>query len=137
MTLHFGGAFGGEEVQVRLNRELAPMKARSLQYWPIFLSDGEHVGCCGRPYGTDGAPPALGFHLDPKFGGQGLAVETARAVIQHAFEVIGAKGLAAEHHPDNANSKKVMAKLGFPYTYDKFFAGLGMNIPYYLLTWPR
>ena len=61
-------------------------------------------------------------------------MEAVRAVIRYAFETIGAKGLAAGHHPENANSRKVMAKLGFRYMHDEFFAGLGMNIPYYLLT---
>lgn len=135
VTRYFGGPFSDEEVRVRLEREIERMKAHNFQYWPIFmLSDNEHVGCCGlRPYGTDSAIPELGFHLRPKYWGQGLAVEAARAVIHFAFETIGVKGLAAGHHPENTNSKKVMAKLGFQYTHDEFFARLGMKIPYYSL----
>jgi RimJ/RimL family protein N-acetyltransferase len=135
VTRFFGGPFSDDEVRARLHRELDRMKMHNFQYWPIFLlSDHEHVGCCGlRPYGTDPAIPELGFHLRPKFWGRGLAVEAARAAIRFAFDMIGAKGLAAGHHPENVNSKKVMAKLGFQYTHDEFFAGLGMKIPYYLL----
>jgi ribosomal-protein-alanine N-acetyltransferase len=135
VTRYFGGPFSDEEVRGRLGREIERGKVHGFQYWPIFLlSDGEHVGCCGlRPYGTDAAIPELGFHLRPKFWGQGLAVEAAHAVIRYAFETIGAKGLAAGHHPENANSKRVMAKLGFRYTHEEFFSALGMNIPYYLL----
>ena len=135
VTRYFGGPFSDEEVRVRLGREVERRKAHGFQYWPIFLlGDGEHVGCCGlRPYGSDPAIPELGFHLRPKYWGQGLAMEAAQAVIHYAFEAIGTKGLVAGHHPDNANSKKVMAKLGFQYTHDEFFAGLGMDIPYYLL----
>jgi ribosomal-protein-alanine N-acetyltransferase len=135
VTRFFGGPFSDEEVRVRLEREIERMKVHNFQYWPIFLlSDNEYVGCCGlRPYGADAAIPELGFHLRPKFWGQGLAVEAARAVIQFAFETIGAKALAAGHHPENANSKKVMAKLGFQYAHDEFFPGLRINIPYYLL----
>jgi len=136
VTRYFGGPFSDEEVRVRLGRELERRKVYGFQYWPIFmLSDEEHVGCCGlRPYGTDAAVPELGFHLRPKYWGMGLAVEAARAVIRYAFETLGARGLAVGHHPGNANSKKVMAKLGFRYTHDEFFAGLGINIPYYFLT---
>jgi ribosomal-protein-alanine N-acetyltransferase len=135
VTHFFGGPFDDEEVHVRLEREIHRMKVHNFQYWPILLlSNGEHVGCCGlRPYRTDAAILELGFHLRPKFWGQGLAVEAARTVIQFAFGTIGAKGLAAGHHPGNANSKKVMEKLGFQYTHDEFFEALGMNIPYYLL----
>ncbi|HMD40246.1 MAG TPA: GNAT family N-acetyltransferase [Candidatus Acidoferrum sp.] len=135
VTRYFGGPFSDDEVRVRLWRELERGKAHGFQYWPIFLlSDGAHVGCCGlRPYGTDAGIPELGFHLRPKYWGQGLAVEAARAVIRYAFDMIGAKGLTAGHHPENANSKKVMAKLGFQYTHDEFFPALNMDIPYYLL----
>lgn len=136
VTRFFGGPFSDEEVRVRFERELERMRKHNFQYWPIFtLSDNEHVGCCGlRPYGSDDAIPELGFHLRPKFWGQGLAVEAARAVIHFAFATIGVKGLVAGHHPENANSKKVMAKLDFQYTHDEFFPVLGMEIPYYLLT---
>lgn len=135
VTRYFGGPFSDEEVQVRLGGELERGKLHKFQYWPIFLlSGGEHVGCCGlRPYGADAAIPELGFHLRPAFWGQGLALEGARAVTHYAFTTIGAKGLVAGHHPENVNSKRVMAKLGFRYTHDEFFEGLGMNIPYYLL----
>ena len=62
-----------------------------------------------------------------------MALEAAGAVIDYAFKTIGAKGLSAGHHPGNANSKKVLEKLGFRYTHDEYFAALGMSIPYYLL----
>jgi ribosomal-protein-alanine N-acetyltransferase len=135
VTRFFGGPFSDEEVRVRLEHEIERMNTHKFQYWPIFLlRDNEHVGCCGlRPYGADAAIPELGFHLRPKYWGQGLAVEAARTVIDCALETIGAKGLAAGHHPENVNSKRVMAKLGFRYTRDEFFPGLGMTIPYYLL----
>jgi ribosomal-protein-alanine N-acetyltransferase len=61
-----------------------------------------------------------------------LAVEAARRVIRFAFDTLGAKGLAAGRHPEGTNSKRVMEKLGFQYTHNEFFTGLGMDIPYYL-----
>src|SRR5260370_25725830 len=72
----------------------------------------------------------------PKYWGQGLAVEAASAVIAFSFETIGAKSLSAGHHPKNEASKKVLEKLGFRYPHDEFFAALGMDIPYYLLSGP-
>jgi len=33
-------------------------------------------------------------------------------------------------------SKKLIEKLGFHYTHNEFFAALGIDIPYYLLTPP-
>src|SRR5262249_13387124 len=130
-----GGPFLEEENQRRLQVELERAAAHNFQYWPIhFLDGGEFVGCCGlRPYKLHEGIPELGFHLRLRFWGKGLAPEAAKVAIHYAFETIGAKALSAGHHPDNTNSKKVLAKLGFHYTHDEFFPALGINIPYYLL----
>lgn len=135
VTRFFGGPFSNEEVSLRLEREIARMHSYQFQYWPMHsLSDHAFVGCCGlRPYRLDEHIHELGFHLLPKYWGQGLAVEAARAVIAFAFDKVGAKALSAGHHPDNVNSRKVLQKLGFQYTYDEYFPALGMSIPYYLL----
>jgi ribosomal-protein-alanine N-acetyltransferase len=135
VTRFFGGPLSEGEIGERLEREISRMKTYQFQYWPIhLLADSEHVGCCGlRPYRLEDRMPELGFHLRPKFWGQGLAPEAARTVIDFAFRTIGAKSLSAGHHPQNLASKKVLEKLGFRYTHDEFFAVLGMDIPYYLL----
>jgi ribosomal-protein-alanine N-acetyltransferase len=138
VTRFFGGPFSDAEIAERLQRELSRLKTYGFQYWPIFLlSDSQHVGCCGlRPYRPEQQMPELGFHLRPKYWGQGLAVEAARGVIAHAFGAIGAKSLSAGHHPQNLASKKVLEKLAFHYTRDEFFPTLGMDIPYYQLARP-
>src|SRR5258708_17369983 len=135
VTRFFGGPFSDEEIGQRLEREINRMDTHRFQYWPIYLlSDNDHVGCCGlRPYRPEEEIHELGFHLRPKYWGQGLAVEAARAVIAFSFETIGSKRLSAVHHPQNEASKKALEKLVFQYTHDQFFAGLGMDIPYYLL----
>jgi RimJ/RimL family protein N-acetyltransferase len=102
-----------------------------------LLADGEFVGCCGiRPYRPGEEIHELGFHLRPSFWGQGLAGEAASTVIQYAFEVVGAKGLSAGHHPENLASKKLLGELGFHYSHHEPFAVLEMDIPYYLLLRP-
>ncbi len=138
VTRLFGGPFCEEEISQRLEHEISWMDTYGFQYWPMYLlSDNEHVGCCGlRPYRAEEQIHELGFHLRPKYWGRGLAPEAARAVIDFAFETVGAKGLSAGHHPENGASKKVLEKLGFRYTHDEFFVTLGMDIPYYLLTRP-
>jgi len=115
VTRFFGGPFSDEEIRQRLEREITRMNTYEFQYWPIHsLSDNEHVGCCGlRPYRQEDGIHELGFHLRPKYWGQGLAVEAARAVIAFSFETIGAKSLSAGHHPENGSSKKVLESLAF------------------------
>src|SRR5215471_1114261 len=135
VTRFFGGPLSDAEIARRLEVELERASAHNFQYWPIHLLDGgEFAGCCGlRPYRLDQGIPELGFHLRPEFWGRGLAPEAATAVIRYAFETLGAKGLSAGHHPENANSRKVLDRLGFRYTHQEFFPALGIDIPYYLL----
>jgi RimJ/RimL family protein N-acetyltransferase len=135
VTRFFGGPFSDAEIDERLEREFRGMAEHRFQYWPVhLLSSHEHVGCCGlRPYRPSEQIPELGFHLRPKYWGQGLASEAAKTVIDFAFKTLGAKGLSAGHHPDNVSSKKVLEKLGFRYLHDEYFAALGVSIPYYLL----
>jgi ribosomal-protein-alanine N-acetyltransferase len=138
VTRFFGGPFPEEEIQRRLQVELHRGIAHRFQYWPMhLLAGGEFVGCCGlRPYKLDEGIPELGFHLRPRFWGRGLAREAATAVIHYAFHTLGAQALSAGHHPDNANSRRVLERLGFHYSHEEFFPALGIDIPYYLLRRP-
>jgi ribosomal-protein-alanine N-acetyltransferase len=135
VTRFFGGPFPDEEVARRLDLEIARRETCGYQYWPLYsLRDGDHVGCCGlRPYRPAEKIHELGFHLRPRYWGQGLAREAASAVIAFAFHSAGAAALSAGHHPENAASKKVLETLGFAYTHHEFFPGLGIEIPYYAL----
>jgi RimJ/RimL family protein N-acetyltransferase len=138
VTRLFGGPFAAPEIESRLARELAQQANHGVQYWPVFLLDsGEFVGCCGlRPY-PSGEPATtvyeLGFHLRPQFWGQGLAMEAARAVIDHAFDSLSAASLFAGHHPDNTSSARLLEKLGFRYYHHEFYAPTGLNHPSYVL----
>lgn len=138
VTRFFGGPFSDEEIARRLDREIGRMSEYQFQYWPIhLLSDNEHVGCCGlRPYRLEDGIPELGFHLRPKYWRQGLAGEAAQAVIDFAFETVGARALSAGHHPENVNSKKVLEKLAFHYSHNEYFPALRIEIPYYFLPRP-
>jgi RimJ/RimL family protein N-acetyltransferase len=48
-----------------------------------------------------------------KFWGQGIATETGKRVLQHAFEHGGLNTVSATVHPGNAGSIGVLRKLGF------------------------
>src|SRR5579864_2825471 len=135
VTSLIGGPFTAEQVAQRLDREIASMNAHRVQYWPVFLLDtDEHAGCAGlRPYRLDQKVYELGFHFRPEYWGCGLAQEAARAVIQFAFQQIGAEALFAGHHPANVASRQVLAKLGFQFTHEEFYPPTGLKHPSYLL----
>jgi RimJ/RimL family protein N-acetyltransferase len=138
ITRFIGGPLSGQQVQDRLEKEMALMREYKVQYWPIFLLEkGEHAGCAGlRPYRMEELVYELGVHLRSAHWGRGLAEEAARAVIKFGFEEIGASALFAGHHPKNSASQRLLLKLGFRATHEEFYAPTGLNHPSYLLASP-
>jgi RimJ/RimL family protein N-acetyltransferase len=136
VTKLIGGPFSKGQIQERLTREISNFKAYGVQYWPIFLlSSNEHVGCCGlRPYKLDQKMYEIGFHLNRAHQRRGYAVEAAQAVVEYAFDALGARALFAGHHPANEPSRRVLEKLGFAYTQDEFYPPTQMNHLSYLLS---
>ena len=130
------GQLTHDQVTERLTKEIASMKQYGVQYWPIFeLATGEFLGCCGlRPYRLDDGTYELGVHLCADRWGRGYATEAGAAVINYAFEKLGAKGLFAGHHPRNAASSNFLQKLGFRHTHDEYYPPTGLQHPSYLLS---
>jgi [ribosomal protein S5]-alanine N-acetyltransferase len=135
VTSWIGGPFTAEQVEQRLNREIACMRAYSVQYWPVFLLENhQHAGCAGlRPYRLDEQVYELGFHFRPEYWGRGLAQEAGQVVIAFAFEQLGASALFAGHHPANSPSSRVLTKLGFRFSHEEFYPPTGLKHPSYLL----
>jgi RimJ/RimL family protein N-acetyltransferase len=129
------GKLSEEQVRERLAQEMATERSHGIQYWPIFLlENGEHVGCCGlRPYDQSRGILELGFHIRSGHWGHGYATEAARAVMSHAFERLGVKGLFAGHNPKNRASRYILEKLGFHYIHDELYEPTGLEHPCYLL----
>lgn len=57
----------------------------------------------------------LGYVLDERFWGRGLATEAAREVIRYAFEDLKLDLISVYHYPFNDRSKRVIEKCGFKY----------------------
>ena len=139
VTRLIGGPFYEEQVRQRLTKEIASLQTSGVQYWPIFLlADSDFAGCCGlRAYRSEEKIFELGFHFRPTYWGQGLAVESARAVINLARESVRAEGLFAGHHPENLASRKVLEKLGFRFTHEELYPATGKMHLCYLLEFPK
>jgi RimJ/RimL family protein N-acetyltransferase len=79
----------------------------------------------------------MGYYLRPKFWGQGFATEAGQAVIAYAFDRLGINTLFAGHHPENDNSRKILAKLGFQFTHKQLYPPTGLDHDSYLLKRPE
>jgi [ribosomal protein S5]-alanine N-acetyltransferase len=116
-------------------REVTSMREQKVQFWPVFLlEDGDFVGCCGlRPYKLEECIYELGYAFRPSHWGKGVAIESAQAVITHAFDSLGARGLFAGHHPENLASRRVLEKLRFRHTHEELYEPTGKLHPSYVL----
>jgi RimJ/RimL family protein N-acetyltransferase len=73
--------------------------------------DGCPIGVCGlarRDYLDD---VDIGYAFLPQYGGQGYAIEAARAVLAHAKE-LGLQRIVATVRPDNSASIRLLETLG-------------------------
>lgn len=150
-----GGPFTDEQIGARLEREATLLRDHGIQYWPMFLLEtGKFAGCAGlRPVellpdhpflvereraGIGGAARVfeLGYYLCPEMRGRGLATEAARAVVDYAFDALGADALFAGHHSANDASRRVLLKVGFEYVRDEVYPPTGWIEPTYLLHKP-
>jgi [ribosomal protein S5]-alanine N-acetyltransferase len=146
-TSLIGGPFDDNAIRARLEIELANQRDHQIAYWLISLhdveaepgpaalvTDREIIGCAGlRPRDPERQIYELGFSLRRPWWGCGLASEAGRAVIVHAFDVLGATSLFAGHHPDNHASRRALEKLGFRYSHDELYPLTGRMHPSYRL----
>lgn len=73
---------------------------------------GVFVGECGASYREDLPHIEVGWLVDPRRQGQGIATEVARAAIDWCFANLGVNQLCSVIHPENAASIRVAIKLG-------------------------
>ncbi len=57
--------------------------------------------------------PEIGWYLDTRFGGSGLATEAARALLRHGLDELGLDSVWALVHVDNTPSLRLAERLGF------------------------
>ena len=74
---------------------------------------GAIVGDGGlHPLGGTGPDVELGYTLARAAWGKGYATELGRALVEHAFGVLGVARVVAQVEPENLPSRNVLAKLG-------------------------
>ena len=86
---------------------------RKFQFALTLRADGRLVGSGGvRVRDPEGRQADIGYELDPRFWGQGLATEAARELLRFGFDDLGMHRLFGQCVADNAASARVMGKVG-------------------------
>lgn len=84
--------------------------------WIICLRDGTAVGGAGFKGAPDGGSVEIGYGIDESHRNQGYAAEAVGGLCRWAFAQPGVRLVEAETAPDNAASRRVLAKNGFQLT---------------------
>ncbi|MDB4914901.1 MAG: GCN5-related N-acetyltransferase [Gemmatimonadetes bacterium] len=99
-----------------LDGPVASYEQHGFGLYRVALTDSNvSIGMCGllkRPTLDD---VDIGFAFLSAAWGNGYAIESAMAVVEHAKNDVGLTRLAAIVSPENAASRAVLARLGFMY----------------------
>ena len=134
--------FYEHETQQALSNYWIPQTAKfPLDYywytsWEIILKDSScsvgGIGFAGLP--DDEGATEIGYALDEKFRGKGIATEAVQALSDWAFQDPGLHKLRAETPVDNVESQRVLEKNNFQKTGHKTIA---LEVPLQVFTWER
>lgn len=100
----------------------------------LFVTMGDELlGCIGIEENE------LGYWLAEPHWGKGYGSEAARAITDHAFEVLERKELTASYHLGNAASRRILLGLGFAETGEDsaFSRARQAEVPHMKLTLSR
>jgi [ribosomal protein S5]-alanine N-acetyltransferase len=134
--------FYEQETQQALSNYWIPQTAKfPLDYywytsWEIIHKDSScsvgGIGFAGLP--DDEGATEIGYALDEKFRGKGIATEAVQALSNWAFQDPGLHKLRAETPVDNVESQRVLEKNNFQKTGQKTIA---LENPLQVFTWER
>jgi RimJ/RimL family protein N-acetyltransferase len=81
----------------------------------VLKETGATIGMCGLIRREILEDVDIGFAFLPAYRGKGYALESAQAVMEHAWSVLGLERLVAIVAPGNAPSIKLLEALGFTF----------------------
>jgi len=91
----------------------AEQPRRKFQLALVLKENGRLVGSGGvRVNDPEGRQADIGYEIDPRLWGQGLATEAARELLRFGFDDLGMHRLSGDCVADNAASARVMEATG-------------------------
>ena len=109
-----------------IERNLARYRDAGHGIWAVLRkSDGQFLGDCGLVLqDVDGVEELeVGYHLDPRFWGQGYATEAARACLGYARMTLGRTRNISMIRPENLASRRVAERNGLRPERELFWRG--------------
>ena len=96
-----------------INRVIKWYKSGQFYDWAIEFN-GKMIGLCGfSKIDILNDTAEVGYVLNRKFWGQGIATEAVKAVVNFGFRTLSLLRIEAQYVEDNIRSKRVLEKCGF------------------------
>ncbi|TAJ72599.1 MAG: N-acetyltransferase [Phenylobacterium sp.] len=109
---YMGGLWPDARIAESLARFVTEHAERGHSKWVAFTREGEFVGRAGASLWPATGELELGYAFGPRFWGQGLATEAARAVADWTFANTDVGHLIAFTHLQNYGSQRVLERIG-------------------------
>lgn len=113
MAIRKYGVLDTTAAQNQVQGMLAHWAAHGFGMW-VIEENAAHAfaGECGLRWLEDVSDVELSYGLYPRFRGQGIATEAARAALHFGVDVLGLERIVALSRGDNVKSHRVLEKLG-------------------------
>lgn len=119
------------ETQAKIQGFIASYKKYGFGKWAItFKESNQLIGYCGIAIEQidNKDEREIGYRLDPKFWGQGLATEAASAAIRYGLEKLKFLYILGIVERENKASVRVLEKLGMQHQRKTIFFGVEMDV---------
>ncbi|MGV3630548.1 MAG: GNAT family N-acetyltransferase [Bacteroidota bacterium] len=95
---------------------IPPYEAKGFGFYAVDLKNGgKTIGMCGLVKREELEDIDIGFAFLPAYFGKGYAYESAKAVLDHAFENLEQESICAITLAENQSSVNLLKKLGLNY----------------------
>ena len=103
------------QAEAYLKRVLGEMAEGRVLPWAIAAAEDDRLLGTVTFFALDlvQGRAEIGYSLDPKFQGQGMASEALRVALAHAFDTLRLRRVEADADPRNVPSCRLLERLGF------------------------
>jgi [ribosomal protein S5]-alanine N-acetyltransferase len=125
------GILSVSETQDKIESFITSYAKYGFGKWAVLLKDSnELIGYCGIAVEQieQKDEKEIGYRVDSKFWGKGLATEAASATLQYGFEQLNLPYIVGVVERENVASVKVLKNLGMRYERETLFQGIKMDV---------
>jgi len=131
MRFSLTGVLSELQTQQKIEKFIATYEKYGFGKWAVILKESQElIGYCG--IGVEQIDHQdereIGYRLDYRFWGQGLATEAATAVVRCGFERFNFPYILGIVERENTASVRILEKLGMHFVRETIFHGVNMDV---------